>query len=359
VPTRVKLLNTLSIGAITSCISLNAYAQSTVTQSWQDVAIIGQQLAKTQLADTKSANQSTEDRFENINADIVSHDPLSFDTYSDITPISILSSTPATQVLTNSVFGVSAISAYQTAGPISGQKKSIQPRHRTLAPDRWQGLNRFIFNLNDKSDKLVIKPLAKGYRKVTTRKMRKALRNFLSNLSTPTTLINDVLQGSFDRALTTSRRFIINSAIGFGGIADPATKLGLPRHTEDFGQTLAVWGVPSGPYVVLPFFGPSTVRDSFGLAIDRTLFSPLNYFQIGAVQKARFSRTGATLLAQREPFIEPLEDIERNSLDFYSSFRSFYLQARRREILNGQTNINDLPDIGDGFDEFDEFDELE
>ena len=233
-----------------------------------------------------------------------------------------------------------------------------QPAHRTRAPDRLEGLNRLVFRANNISDKYIIVPLARGYRKVTTNKMRKALRNFLDNLDTPVTLVNDLLQGQFGRAAKTGGRFVINSAIGFGGVADPAAKLGIEDHSEDFGQTLAVWGVPSGPYLVLPFFGPSTLRDGFGLGIDSFFFSPLNYIRTGAAQKARLSRSGATLLALREPLIEPLEDIEKNSLDYYSSFRSFFLQARRREILNGKTAIEDLPNI-DEYDEFDTFDDFD
>jgi len=234
-----------------------------------------------------------------------------------------------------------------------------RPPHNTVAPDPWQKLNRFTFKVNNTTDRYFLVPLARGYRKITTKKMRKAFRNFLNNLNTPVVLANDLLQGEFKRAGNTSARFIINSAIGLGGLADPAAQIGLIDHDEDFGQTLAVWGVPSGPYLVLPFLGPTTVRDSLGQAMDGFFLSPLNYIRTPAAQKARLSRTGFTILALREPLIEPLEDIERNSLDFYASFRSFYLQARRRDILNGETIPETLPDIGDGFDEFDDFDDFD
>ena len=226
-----------------------------------------------------------------------------------------------------------------------------QPAHRTIANDPFEKFNRFTFGLNDTSDKVFFKPLAKGYRKVTTGKMRKALRNFLNHIDSAGVFVNDILQGQIGRAAQTGGRFIINTGLGFGGMADPATRLGIPDHSEDFGQTLAVWGVPSGPYVVLPFFGPSTLRDSVGRAVDSIVLSPLNYIQTGAAQNARLSRTAATLISVREPLIEPLEEIERNSLDYYASFRSFYLQARRRDILNGQTVYEDLPNLDD-FDDF-------
>ena len=239
------------------------------------------------------------------------------------------------------------------------QDRKPQPAHRTVANDPFEKLNRVTFGLNNTLDRYLLVPISKGYRKVTTKKMRKALRNFLNNGSSSITFVNDILQFRFGRAAKTGSRFIINSALGFGGMADPATRLGIPDHTEDFGQTLAVWGVPSGPYLVVPLNGPSTLRDSIGQTLDGIFFSPLNYIRTGAAQKARLSRTGATIIALREPLIEPLEDIEKNSLDYYASFRSFYLQARRREILNGETIPEELPDIGDGFDEFDDFDDFD
>ncbi|MEO1150344.1 MAG: VacJ family lipoprotein [Pseudomonadota bacterium] len=248
-----------------------------------------------------------------------------------------------------------------TASPALLAAMVAQPAHRTVAPDPWEKLNRFSFNLNNSTDRLFFKPLARGYRRITFGKFRKAMRNLLNHLDSAGTFVNDILQGQFKRAANTGGRFIINSAIGFGGVADPAARLGIPDHSEDFGQTLAVWGVPSGPYVVLPFFGPSTVRDSFGLGVDSLFLSPLNYVRTGAAQKARLSQAGMRLVALREPLLEPLEEIERNSLDYYSSFRSFYLQARRRDILNGESVLEDLPDLesGDGFDDFDDFDDFE
>ncbi len=360
------VLSLMSASSLALLVSQGAHAsigQSLSAQNWYDIArttnpdnsnqllgsdIVVKKLAlrETVLSVGQSDSLVLESRFGPEFADITPVAPLFGNLAITTAPL------PTNQVMVNSLSGVS-VSLLLQAG--SGAK----PPHRTIAPDNWQGFNRFVFNVNDKADKLIIKPLAKGYRKVTFGKLRKAMRNLLAHIASPTTLANDILQGNFKRALNTSGRMVTNTLIGFGGIADPAAKLGMAPHTEDFGQTLAVWGVSSGPYVVLPFFGPSTVRDSFGLAIDRIAFSPLNYADGNAVSTARFARTGATLVSAREPFIEPLENIERNSLDFYSSFRSFYLQARRREILNGQSSLEELPDIGDGFDDFDDFDEFE
>lgn len=220
--------------------------------------------------------------------------------------------------------------------------------------DPWEGFNRKMFEFNDTFDSALMVPAAQAYRAVTHKKQRKGIRNFIANLRTPVTLINDVLQGEFGRAGKTVSRFAINSTIGFGGMGDPAERLGIEQHSEDFGQTLAVWGVSSGPYVVLPFFGPSTVRDGFGSAVD-VAADPAIWIRTPPAKYYRYSRTGAGLLSAREPLIEPLADIKADSLDYYASIRSFYLQSRKREIENGRTNFEDLPDIG----EFEEFDDLE
>lgn len=224
----------------------------------------------------------------------------------------------------------------------------------TAEADPWEGFNRKMFAVNDTLDRALFVPTAKAYRAVTHKKQRKGIRNFIANLRTPVILVNDLLQGEFGRAGKTASRFVINSTVGFGGMGDPAERLGIEQHSEDFGQTLAVWGAPSGPYLVLPFFGPSSVRDGFGMGVDMAT-DPAAWIRTDAAQMFRFSRTGAGIISTREPLIDPLEDIRADSLDYYASIRSFYLQSRQREILNGRTNFDDLPDIG----EFEEFDELE
>ncbi len=222
------------------------------------------------------------------------------------------------------------------------------------AVDPWEGFNRKMFALNDAIDGALLVPAAKSYRAVTFKKQRKGIRNFLANLKTPVVLINDLLQGEFERAGNTASRFVINTTVGFGGMGDPAERIGIPQHSEDFGQTLAVWGVDQGPYLVLPVFGPSTLRDGFGAGVGITM-DPAFWIRTDAASLFRYSRAGATGVSVREPLLEPLADIRESSLDPYASFRSFYLQARKREIANGRTNFDDLPDIGD----FEEFDDLE
>ena len=203
-------------------------------------------------------------------------------------------------------------------------------------------------------DEIFLIPAAKLYRATTPKVGRRGIRRFLGNLRAPGIFVNDVLQGEFGRAGKTLSRFVVNSTIGAGGFADPAAHLGIEGHTEDFGQTLAVWGIDSGPYLVLPLLGPSSPRDGFGTAAGMA-FRPLTYVRSDAAPLARYSNAGVGGVSAREQFLDPLDEIKAKSLDYYASFRSFYLQARKREINNGRTDYSDLPDIG----EFEDFDDLE
>ncbi|MGF1543012.1 MAG: VacJ family lipoprotein [Parvularculaceae bacterium] len=220
--------------------------------------------------------------------------------------------------------------------------------------DPWIGFNRKMFAVNTFIDDNFLVPSAKVYRATTPKKGRRGIRRFLANLRAPGIFINDLLQGEFKRAGETAGRFFVNSTIGAGGFADPSAELIAPAHSEDFGQTLAVWGFDSGPYLFLPLLGPSSPRDGFGSGVQ-ILLDPHTFVRTPPANIARFTRAGVGGVSAREPLIEPLAEIRANSLDYYASFRSFYLQAREREIKNGRTDYSDLPDIGD----FDEFDELE
>jgi len=219
--------------------------------------------------------------------------------------------------------------------------------------DPWEGFNRKMFAVNNTLDKALLVPAAKGYRAVTPKSGRRGIRRFLANLRAPGVFVNDILQGEFGRAGETLSRFVVNSTIGAGGFADPAAQMGIAPHSEDFGQTLAVWGIDSGPYLFLPLIGPSTGRDGFGSIVNMG-FNPLAYVRTDAASLARYSTAGVGGVSAREQFLDPLAEIEAKSLDYYASFRSFYTQARKREIANGKVDYSDLPDIG----EFEEFDEI-
>ncbi len=219
--------------------------------------------------------------------------------------------------------------------------------------DPWEGFNRKMFSAHLFLDRNLLVPAAKGYRATTPKSGRRGIRRFLANLRSPGVFVNDILQGEFGRAGETLSRFVVNSTIGAGGFADPAAQMGVASHGEDFGQTLAVWGVGSGPYLFLPLFGPSTGRDSFGTIVEIGL-NPLFYVRTDAGSLARYATGGVGGVSAREQFLDPLAEIEAKSLDFYASYRSFYTQARKREIANGAVDYSDLPDIG----EFEDFDDL-
>ncbi len=184
--------------------------------------------------------------------------------------------------------------------------------------DPLEGFNRFIFAINDMLDTVAFRPLAATYRVLLPQFFRDAVRSFLRNLDTPVILANDLLQGSFDRAGTTLTRFAINTTVGVAGLWDAADSFGYPYHNEDFGQTLGVWGVGPYPYLVLPVFGPSTARDGIGLAAD-TFMDPLFYLLPTELSLARTAVQGIDFRSRN---IETIEELRRDSIDFYARIRS-------------------------------------
>jgi len=225
--------------------------------------------------------------------------------------------------------------------------------------DPYEGFNRKMFAFNNGFDKYALDPAATAYKTVTPEFARDRVTDFLRNLRGPVIFANDVLQGEPDRAGTTFARFGINTTIGLLGLWDAATHMGLDRHNEDFGQTLAVWGVESGPYLVLPVLGPTTPRDLTGFGVDRAI-DPLTWVQldndddtdlairaglgvVGALNtRVRLDDQINTLNAQPEPYI---------------ALRRIYSSSRQAEILNGKVNedtaYDDLPDF-DAFDDYDD-----
>jgi len=159
--------------------------------------------------------------------------------------------------------------------------------------------------------------------------------------------LNDILQGELDRALATAARFMVNSTIGILGVIDIATEMGLEGHDEDFGQTLAVWGMPESPYVVLPLFGPSNPRDIIGIVVD-FLVDPFNLWASNSNRDfAVFARTGSRAVDLRAIHMEALDSLEKTLLDYYATLRSLYCQRWVDEISNGKGSAN-LPAPGLG-----------
>lgn len=212
--------------------------------------------------------------------------------------------------------------------------------------DPAEPANRAIFAFNQAVDKVVLKPAAGMYRHLVPPPVRTGIHNALDNLRSPVVFLNDVLQGEFERAGNTFMRFIINSTVGILGLRDPATDMGYEYHGEDFGQTLATWGIDGGPYVMLPIFGPSNPRDAVGLAVD-FLVDPFNMWAANSNREfATYARGGTRAVDERARNYDALDEMERSSLDFYAAIRSLYRQRRADEIDNGAgTSILPAPGI--------------
>ena len=205
--------------------------------------------------------------------------------------------------------------------------------------DCFESVNRTTFALNQGLDKLIFKPVAKAYR-VLPSTVRTGTSNALTNLSSLITIPNNVLQGQFKTAGANTGRFIINTTVGILGIIDVAEKIGFSEYEkEDYGQTLGVWGVGAGCYLVLPVLGPSTVRDTAGSFINVLGGDP--YYNVSThgnneyLTKSDYAITKfLTGIDFRAKNLETLDNLEKNSMDFYASVRSLYLQDRQRKISN-------------------------
>jgi phospholipid-binding lipoprotein MlaA len=210
--------------------------------------------------------------------------------------------------------------------------------------DPFEGVNRVFFEINDALDGVILRPIAITYRAVVPEYGRQRIRNVLQNVDSPVIFANDVLQGEGERAGNTFMRFVINTTVGVGGIWDVATDWGYAQHDEDFGQTLAVWGLEEGPYFYLPLLGPSNPRDSVGRIVDMG-FDPLTYVQWGDDNEwVPVARIALNIIDVRSRNIETLDEIERASVDYYASVRSLYRQVRNDAIRNGELG-SDLPDF--------------
>ena len=211
--------------------------------------------------------------------------------------------------MTVSLFSCSAVAASQTSDP-------------------WREANTYVFKWNDYFDQLVVKPTAFAYTTFLPRFMRQGIGNFFSNVDDINVLANDILQLKFAAAAGDSGRLLVNSTVGVAGFLDVASSVGLRKNEEDFGQTLAAWGMDSGPYVMLPVFGASTVRDSFGLVID-TVFNPLQLIE------DRSLRLGLFLLDETDSRSDVLALDELITGNRYLFIREAYLQRREYLINDG------------------------
>jgi len=202
--------------------------------------------------------------------------------------------------------------------------------------DPYEDFNRSVYKFNRSLDKAVLQPVAKGYKAVTPDPLEKGFDNFFSNIGDISNIINNVLQFKLADASSDVGRFLVNSTLGLAGFFDPASAMGLEKHDEDFGQTLAVWGVDSGAYLMLPFLGPSTMRDTASMPADN-YFDPLKELN---PEGARYTAKGFRLLIQRVSLLDLEEQLE-NALDEYSFVRDAYLQNRKYKVYDGDLPLED------------------
>ena len=208
--------------------------------------------------------------------------------------------------------------------------------------DPFERYNRAVFNFNQEFDKAIGKPVAEFYRDVLPAPVNKGLTNFFSNIDDVSVLANSVLQLKGEQSLQNTARIFWNTTIGLMGFVDVATHMDLPKQNEDFGQTLGYWGVPNGPYFVLPIFGPSTIRDSVGLGVDYALFYPIfNRIDNSTVQWTLFT---LDLIDQRADLLGASELVEVAALDPYVFTREAYLQRRQYFVYDGDPPMEDFDD---------------
>jgi len=214
--------------------------------------------------------------------------------------------------------------------------------------DPLEPINRVIFEFNEFLQDAFLRPIAKFYNENVNLTVRQAISNFLDNLSAPVIFVNDVLQGEFDRAMTTFGRAFINSTMGMGGIADVAGEMGIEEHDEDFGQTLAVYGVGEGFYLVLPIFGPSSPRDAIGKLLVDPYFDPVGLW-LSNTERDNIAWTlrGASATDEYSGIVDELNQVKKTSVDYYAVIRSLYRQKRKAMISNGSVlELPPIPDLG-------------
>jgi phospholipid-binding lipoprotein MlaA len=204
--------------------------------------------------------------------------------------------------------------------------------------DPLEPTNRVLYAINNGVDTVILRPAAQAYRFVVPAPVRSGLHNVLTNLGTPVELSNDMLEGKPRRAGDTSMRFLINTTVGVLGFFDVAKDWGYADHDADFGMTLALWGLPEGPYLFLPVFGPSDPRDAVGLGVNAVMDPFMWVGQGAAVTALKWSRFGVNGLDQRERHLDDIDSIKKTALDPYATFRSLYRQHRHGQIEDARND---------------------
>ncbi|MEK7206382.1 MAG: VacJ family lipoprotein [Pseudomonadota bacterium] len=227
---------------------------------------------------------------------------------------------------------ISPESTTQDAAKADSSPKPEATQEKESSPDPLEGFNRAMYTFNDKLDVYLLKPVAKGYRAVMPTPVSKSISNFFSNLHDPMVMLNNLLQGKPGQAASDLGRFLANSTVGIFGLFDVATKIGLPKHNEDFGQTLAVWGVGDGPYLVLPFFGSSNLRDGPSLLVDWETYPP-NHMEEHSTSDKLFL---VEVVDKRAQMLDASDILEQAAgKDPYVFVREAYRQRRRSQVYDG------------------------
>ena len=224
-------------------------------------------------------------------------------------------------------------------------ENSLSKKNSGEVKDCFEGLNRATFSLNQGLDKVIFKPVAKGYRKLPS-PIRSGTSNALENISSLITIPNNILQGEFRKAGINTGRFAVNTTVGILGIFDVATKINFPEYErEDYGQTFGAWGIGAGCYVVLPVIGPSTVRDAFGSFVNVLGGDP--YYNASVHGNNQYLDKDLYITTKiisgidfRAKNLDTIDNLEKNSMDFYASVRSLYLQDRQQKIRNSDPTID-------------------
>lgn len=211
----------------------------------------------------------------------------------------------------------------------------------TTNKDPLEGLNRGIYKFNDVADKAVFKPVAGAYKAVAPTPVQTGISNFFANLRTFMTTINQALQFKFNKAAESATRFVVNSTVGIAGFIDVASKTGIPQYKEDFGQTLGYWGVGNGAYLMLPIFGPSTLRDTGGLFVDSSFLDPIAYVDNVRVRNTLY---GTFFISTRASYLPGSDLLDEAALDPYTFMRDAYLQRRENQVADGEVSksVNDF-----------------
>lgn len=213
--------------------------------------------------------------------------------------------------------------------------------------DPFESANRAVFSFNNVVDDAVIHPIAKGYNAAVPSPARTGVDNALKNLRSPVNFANQVLQGDFDGAGEVVVRAVVNTLLGIGGLFDVAGHEGIEYESEDFGQTLATWGVDHGPYIVVPVLGPSSARDYVGFAVD-SFADPLRWYLFNIDEEGvYYGKSALSYLNLRASLVDVLEDLEKSSIDYYAATRSAYYQRREALVNDEGSDVLTAPAIPD------------